>query len=68
MTIRGPGEFFGTGQSGLPDLAMASLSNIELIKKARTEARTLLKEGPNLTDYPALKSRLDRFQKLIHFE
>src|SRR3989344_5288933 len=32
MAIRGPGEFFGTGQSGLPDLAMAALANVELIK------------------------------------
>ncbi len=68
MAIRGPGEFFGTGQSGLPDLAMASLSNVELIKKARAEARTMLKDNPSLDKYPLLKTRLDRFQKLTHFE
>ncbi|MEX2090661.1 MAG: ATP-dependent DNA helicase RecG [Candidatus Paceibacterota bacterium] len=68
MAIRGPGEFFGTGQSGLPDLAMASLSNVELIKKARIEARLLLKENPSLNNYPLLKKRLEYFQKLTHFE
>jgi ATP-dependent DNA helicase RecG len=68
MAIRGPGEFFGTGQSGLPDLAMAALSNVELIKKARAEARTILKEDVTLDHYPAIKDRLDRFQKLTHFE
>ncbi|OGN27424.1 MAG: ATP-dependent DNA helicase RecG [Candidatus Yanofskybacteria bacterium RIFCSPLOWO2_01_FULL_49_17] len=68
MAIRGPGEFFGTGQSGLPDLAMAALSNVELIKKARTEARILLKNDANLTNYPLLRERLDKFQKLTHFE
>ena len=68
MTIRGPGEFFGVKQSGLPDLAMASLANIELIKKARLEARLLLKEDSNLTNCPLLKERLERFQRLTHFE
>lgn len=68
MTIRGPGEFFGVKQSGLPDLAMASLANVELIKKARLEARLLLKEDPNLKNYQLLKERLERFQRLTHFE
>ena len=68
MTIRGPGEFFGVKQSGLPDLAMASLANVELIKKARLEARLLLKEDSNLTNCPLLKERLERFQRLTHFE
>jgi len=68
MAIRGPGEFFGVKQSGLPDLAMASLANVDLIKKARAEARTLLKEDPNLKKYPLLKNRLEQFQKMIHFE
>ncbi len=68
MTIRGPGSFFGTEQSGLPDLAMAALANVELIKKARTEARNLLKEDPNLTKYSLLKQRLLQFQSLTHFE
>lgn len=68
MGIRGPGEFFGVKQSGLPDLAMTSLANIELIKKARLEARLLLKEDPNLNNYQLLKERLERFQRLTHFE
>lgn len=68
MAIRGPGEFFGVKQSGLPDLAMASLANVELIKKARLEARTLLKEDPKLVRYPLIRDRLEDFQKLHHFE
>jgi ATP-dependent DNA helicase RecG len=68
MKIRGPGEFFGVKQSGLPDLAMASLANIDLIKKARAEARLLLKEDPSLTSHPLLRERLESFQKLTHFE
>src|SRR3989344_1978886 len=68
MTIRGPGEFFGVKQSGLPDLAMASLANVELIKKARLEARLLLKEDSSLSNYPLLKEKLEKFQRLTHFE
>lgn len=68
MKLRGPGEFFGVKQSGLPDLAMASLANIDLIKKARAEARLLLKEDPSLKSYPLLRQKLESFQKLIHFE
>ncbi len=68
MAIRGPGEFLGSKQSGIPDLAMASLSNIDLIKKARLEARLLLKEDPSLTYYPLLRERLAEFQKMTHFE
>ncbi len=68
MAIRGPGQFYGVQQSGLPDLAMASLTNVDLIKKARAEARALLKEDPNLKTCPLLKDRLSQFQKLTHFE
>ena len=68
MAIRGPGEFFGTGQSGLPDLAMAALANVELIKKSRTEARLILTADPNLANHSELKQQLLRFQSIIHFE
>jgi len=68
MAIRGPGEFFGVKQSGLPDLAMASLSNVDLIKKSRAEARLLLKEDPGLKKYPQLKERLEQLQRMVHFE
>ena len=68
MAIRGPGEFFGTGQSGLPDLAMSALANVELIKKSRAEAQLILRQDPNLGDHPSLKHQLLRFQSMIHFE
>jgi len=38
LRLRGPGEFFGTRQSGLPDLRMAKLSDITLLELARSEA------------------------------
>jgi ATP-dependent DNA helicase RecG len=68
MAIRGPGEFMGTRQSGVSDLAMAALANVDLIKKARAEARLLLKDDPSLKKYPLLAQRLEDFQKMAHFE
>jgi len=68
LKIRGPGEFAGIKQSGIPDFAMASLANINLIKQARLEARILLKNDPLLKKNPLLKQKVDEFQRLTHFE
>ena len=68
LKIRGPGEFTGTQQSGIPDLVMASLSDINLIKKARDCAASLLKEDPVLSHSPLLRTQLDRMQRVTHFE
>jgi ATP-dependent DNA helicase RecG len=38
LKLRGPGEFFGTRQSGLPDLRMAKLSDVAILELARNEA------------------------------
>ncbi|GAH96025.1 unnamed protein product, partial [marine sediment metagenome] len=46
--LRGPGEFFGTRQSGLPDLRMAKLSDVALLELARNEAIRLFETDPNL--------------------
>ena len=68
LKIRGPGELVGVRQSGLPDLAMASLSDSELIKNARHEAEAIIKEDSELKKYPKLAERLKTFTKKIHFE
>ena len=48
LKLRGPGEFFGTRQSGLPDLRMARLSDITLLELAREEALRLFQQDPGL--------------------
>jgi len=63
---RGPGEVFGTKQSGIPDLRVASLTDLKLIKTAREAAQTALNSGRR--KYPQLQKKLAKFQKEIHWE
>ncbi|MCK4862832.1 MAG: ATP-dependent DNA helicase RecG [Dehalococcoidales bacterium] len=48
LKMRGPGEFFGTRQSGLPDLRMAKISDVALLELARNEAIKLFQVDPGL--------------------
>lgn len=68
LELRGPGQFFGTRQSGLPDIAMANLTNIKLIQIAREEAQTLLSQDSELKKHPLLKDALKKFDEKVHLE
>src|SRR5467141_4993211 len=49
LELRGPGEFLGTRQSGMPDFAVAELARDQIIlKEAREEAFALVDEDPDL--------------------
>ncbi len=48
LRLRGPGEYFGTRQTGMPDLKVARLSDVDLIERARAEAARLLEADPSL--------------------
>ncbi len=49
LAIRGPGEFFGTKQAGMPDLKVASLvKDAELLEIAREEAFSIAAQDPAL--------------------
>ena len=55
LRLRGPGEFFGTRQSGLPDLRAANIvRDADLLENARNEAFELIKADPGLSRYPRL--------------
>ncbi|MFA7209369.1 MAG: ATP-dependent DNA helicase RecG [Parcubacteria group bacterium] len=68
LELRGPGQFFGLVQSGLPDIAMEHLGNIKLIKFARAEAQNILNDDPELKKHPLIAEALKKFQEKIHLE
>ena len=56
LQLRGPGEFLGTRQSGLPDLVISDIvKDAKILELARTEAIDFVKNN-NLDDYPELKN------------
>ena len=63
LSLRGPGDFFGTRQSGLPTLRVARLSDQELLKDAREEAAELLRDDPGLQkpSHEPLSREVSRF-------
>ena len=66
LQIRGPGELIGIRQSGLPDLKMASLGDIILVKKARIAAEEIFLRG--MGQYPKLQAKLAEYEKEAHLE
>jgi ATP-dependent DNA helicase RecG len=63
LELRGPGDFFGTRQSGLPSLKMAHISDRELLELARDEATMLMEQDPELKlpDHAAIAAQVARF-------
>ena len=70
LEMRGPGDFFGTRQSGLPNLRMAQLSDRELLDLARKEANAIIEEDPTLAleKHAALAGQMARFMERVSAE
>lgn len=61
LRLRGPGEFFGTRQSGLPDLRAANIiRDADLLERAREEAFDIVARDPELVSHPDLRGLIDR--------
>ncbi len=63
LELRGPGDFFGTRQSGLPNLRMARFSDRGLLESARDLAARIAAEDPELSAprHAALAAQVARF-------
>lgn len=72
LKLRGPGEFFGTRQSGLPEFYIGDiLHDLDLMEETRRAAFALVERDPNLgrPEHQALKSALERSRlgfELVH--
>ncbi len=59
LELRGPGEFFGTRQHGMPDLRVAHpVRDLPLLEEARREAFRVVEEG--LGEHPVLQREIAR--------
>ncbi len=59
LKLRGPGDFFGSRQHGLPSLKVADLScDLELLHEAKAAAERLLRRDETLSGYPALRLKV----------
>jgi ATP-dependent DNA helicase RecG len=63
LELRGPGEFFGTRQSGIPELEFAVLGDMITLNAARTESQRILDLDPelDLPEHRELKGAVERF-------
>ncbi len=66
LRFRGPGQVLGTKQSGLPDFALASLTDdADVLELARSEASIILDSDPELNSHSFLKNSIkEQWEKL----
>ena len=61
LRLRGPGDFFGSRQSGLPEMHVADLGgDAQVLQRAQQAALRLLAADPALQEHPALRERVNR--------
>ena len=69
LELRGPGEFYGTKQSGMPELTIADIfRDIPILELARKEAFAIIDKDPNLSSGAFARLRRDLLKKYEAFE
>lgn len=71
LELRGPGEFYGTRQHGLPEFQIADLSSDgQLAEYAREDALAILKSNPEYIEQPEVKTKMrlisEKPSEMIH--
>ena len=68
LAQRGSGDLAGLKQWGITDLGMEAIKNIKMVEFARSEARDLIAQDPELLQYPTLKSITENQEFEVHME
>lgn len=69
LKLRGPGEFYGTKQSGLAELTLTDIfRDIPILEIARKEAFAVVDKDPNLSNAAFARLRRDLLKKYEAFE
>lgn len=69
LKLRGPGEFYGTKQSGMPELTIADIfRDIPILEIARKEAFAIIEKDPGLSSESFARLRKDLLKKYEAFE
>jgi ATP-dependent DNA helicase RecG len=63
LETRGPGEVYGTSQSGMMNLRLASLRDTDIIRQARELAR-----GIEFKKYPSIIQKMKEWDSKVHLE
>ena len=64
LQLRGPGDFFGSRQHGLPQLDIADFSDTETLAQSQEAAENILKRSPDLSD-PSLRALRAKIRRLF---
>lgn len=68
LELRGPGNIFGTEQSGFETFKLGSFADRDLIFQAKEYAKEMLDEDEDLDTWPLLKERVYTYIQEVHFE
>jgi ATP-dependent DNA helicase RecG len=65
LELRGPGEIWGTAQSGFPEFKIASIKDVDILKEAREAAQAIIKNDPDLRGHLDVKQRIAKFLEMM---
>lgn len=59
LELRGPGDFFGIRQSGLPEFKVANLlTDVKILQQTQEAAKNLISKDPKISKFPKVKKIL----------
>jgi len=66
LELRGPGELFGTRQSGIEEMKFATFGDLRFVEEVRTAAEELLAADPALDTVPLLRDKIVHHEEAVH--